>query len=733
MFFWSNENTERLTTDEHHSSVRNPDETQVRWVRSPFMIVLFIVSSWAVGLVSMRQELLSNWPVALGRFVMISAVVVSFYGLLVVREDDLIKHPRRMLVYGCLILATVTLAGITLLSGRSPFLVPLTLLTMILTIGFSTSLAIESYLFVFLLATSVWFPEHMIPGFSVSGQEMFQNKIIFFMTLGVMAPGSIAAALLSSTIRKRNKPLETGFVAGFIHVVMLAGLSLLLLPNIGAYSDPEIRMNLIYNGIIGFSNGVVSGAILLIMLPVIEKVFGIPTDLGLLELTDMNQPALRKLAMEAPGTYHHSLRVGTLSEAAAEVIDADPLLARVGAYYHDIGKTTKPQYFIENNKGGENPHEKLPSNMSKLILLGHVRDGLELADRYGLPEWIKNFIEQHHGTSVTEYFFAKQVQKKLAQGEEPDVETADFRYPGPLPQTKEIGICMLADSVEATSRSLDDPTPSKIKSMVERIVRKKIQDGQLDESGLTMGDLKIIRRAFVEALSGMLHARVKYPGQEEEELAEAQEEEEEASAKDSVDEPREDETGEEKKTEPGPVPEAATGQPSSRRNRAEERRDQEDPDGQRVFVLDQQNDMDIDENRVRDLTRFVLDAENSDQDVSIVYLKKSEMRDLNRQYLQEDRPTDVLSFPMDGDDWSPEVDNLLGEVMICPVIARSRASDHGNSMKREADLYLVHGLLHLLGYDDKTEEEEQKMETRQEELLDAFDGTRSRKPAESSS
>lgn len=729
MFFWNTTDTNRRSSG-GFSGTANTRENGVCWVRAPFALALFITVCWGMSLLPFVDSLLTSWPGAFGRLILITAFVLGFYGLMIVRDDDLLESPPGLAVYGTLILATVAVSGGLIYGENTAYYVPVTLFTMLVAVGFSTVLAIESYFFMLFLVMATWIPsgESFLTASRVSTSAT--SNVLFVLSFTTMAPGAIVAALLCQSIRKRTRPLSAGLAAGSLHVFLFAGMCMLLYSGLDLFSDPTHRSTLYHHSLVAFGNGFLSGGLLVVILPLIEKLFGIPTDLGLLELTDMNQPALRKLAMEAPGTYHHSLRVGTLCEEAAEAIGANPLLARVGSYYHDIGKTTKPRYFIENSRGGENPHDRLPSNMSKLILIGHVRDGIELADQYGLPAWIKDFIEQHHGTSVTEYFFAKQVQSQLEKGEEPNVETADFRYPGPLPSTREIGICMLADSVEATSRSLEDPSPTQIEGMVERVIEKKIEDGQLDESGLTLGDVRSIRRSFVEVLSGMLHNRIKYPDQNEQapsDLSAPPPEPDDQADTKEPDEPTSETTdGSSPDEEIDSTP--ASESPTTVRQDPPDTSIQNTPEppasdyqtGRRTFILNHQNDLDISEERVRELVHFVMDAEQCNSDTSIVLLKKAEIKSLNRQYLDEERPTDVLAFPLQEQDSSADVDDLLGEVMVCPAVARSKAAEHGHPPKHEMYLYLIHGLLHLLGYDDKTEEDAEKMSTRQEELLDTF-------------
>ncbi|MFO7599627.1 MAG: HDIG domain-containing protein [Candidatus Desulfacyla sp.] len=258
--------------------------------------------------------------------------------------------------------------------------------------------------------------------------------------------------------------------------------------------------------------GVLVGVVATGILPLIEMSFAYTTDIKLLELANLDQPLLRELMVQAPGTYHHSVIVSNLVEASARAVHANPLLAKVAAYYHDIGKIKKPLYFIENQGGRGNKHEKLAPSMSSLILISHVKDGVELARQYRLGKEIIDIIRQHHGTSLITYFY----EKAKEQGEKKGgkcllVEEADFRYPGPKPQTKEAGLVMLADVVEAASKTLVDPTPARIQGMVQRMVNRIFSDGQLDECELTLKDLHEIARSFNKTLSGIFHHRVEYP------------------------------------------------------------------------------------------------------------------------------------------------------------------------------------------------------------------------------
>jgi putative nucleotidyltransferase with HDIG domain len=248
-------------------------------------------------------------------------------------------------------------------------------------------------------------------------------------------------------------------------------------------------------------------------LPFIEQAFDVVTDISLLELTGVSHPLLMELARRAPGTYNHSMTVASLAEAAAESIGANGLLTRVGAYFHDIGKMTKPEYFIENmTEGSENHHKSLAPAMSTLIIIGHVKDGLELAEEHNLPDPLRAFIEQHHGTTLVEYFF-HEANRKKDDDHRTDADESSFRYPGPKPQSRETAVLMVADAVESASRTLKEPTPKRIQSLVHEITMKRLLDGQFDQCNLRMNEIRMIEESLIKSLLAAHHGRVRYPGQ----------------------------------------------------------------------------------------------------------------------------------------------------------------------------------------------------------------------------
>jgi putative nucleotidyltransferase with HDIG domain len=258
----------------------------------------------------------------------------------------------------------------------------------------------------------------------------------------------------------------------------------------------------------GLANGILSSFLVMGLLPLFEYLFKTSTNITLLELSDMSHPLLKELALKAPGTYLHSHLVGNLAEAACESIGANALLARIGSYYHDIGKIEKAEYFSENETSVRSKHERLKPSMSSLVIGNHVKEGVDLAQRYHLNRQVIDIIQQHHGTSLMYFFYKRALEEMAADG---PLKEQDYRYLGPKPQTKEAAVVLLADSVEASSRTLSDPTPGKIRNMVQRIINNKFIDNQLDECDLTLRDLYKISEAFVRVLIAAFHVRTEYP------------------------------------------------------------------------------------------------------------------------------------------------------------------------------------------------------------------------------
>jgi hypothetical protein len=327
---------------------------------------------------------------------------------------------------------------------------------------------------------------------------MLGNDIHFF---AFFLLGSFVAAQYVQGCRDRASLIKAGLFVGLINIITVLAINMTMERLPSAVSIFDVTFALM--------GAVLSGIIVTGLLPLVESIFGYTTNIKLLELANLDSPVLHDLLLRAPGTYHHCMIVGSMVESAAATIGANPLLGKVSAYYHDIGKTRKPEYFIENQQGGVNKHEKLAPSMSALILISHVKDGVETAKKHGLGSDIVNIIKQHHGTSVIAYFYQKAVE---AHGSDQSVvKEEDYRYPGPKPQTKEAGLVLLADMVEAASRTLQDPTPARVQGTVQKIINKAFSDGQLDNCELTLRDLHQIAKSFNKILNGIFHQRIEYP------------------------------------------------------------------------------------------------------------------------------------------------------------------------------------------------------------------------------
>ncbi|MEW6744564.1 MAG: HDIG domain-containing metalloprotein [Planctomycetota bacterium] len=421
-----------------------------------------------------------------GEFLAASGATGTLLGLgaiyLLRYQRECFADLRRLLT---LVLVAVALGGAAQLARGGPAtlanLLPIPLAALLLSIVFSPRLAIEVTALLTLLAALTIGPREDL-----------------VLVLVVLFAGAVLGALSATRVRKRSTLVRVGLVVG----LFMALLHFTLVVAIGGVAVYEWNLR----GGIALGHGVISGFLLTGLLPAIEHLTGTVTDIRLLELSNQNeQPLLRRLLLTAPGTHHHSFVVGTLAESAAEAIGAHALLCRVGAYYHDIGKMNKPEYFSENSVEARIKHSGLSPEMSTLVITAHPKDGLELADYYGLPEPLKAFIAEHHGTTAVEYFYQKALEQR---GE---VARDAYRYAGPRPQSRETAILMLADSVEASSRTLRDPTPARIEALIDEIVRMKMEDGQLDDCQLTMRELNKIKEAFLQVLLGIYHYRPSYP------------------------------------------------------------------------------------------------------------------------------------------------------------------------------------------------------------------------------
>ena len=342
--------------------------------------------------------------------------------------------------------------------------------------------------------------DHLVALFVVAMGGIMAGLILkgnFYLVITVLL-GGIVGVLLVTHIRHRERLVRAGAELS----LAVAGISMITASLIKGLSFIAVA------GALGLGNGVMSTLLTLGSFPVLERVSGITTPMHLLELASPDHPLMRELITEAPGTYSHSVIVGNLADAAAREIGADALLARVGSYYHDIGKIKRSSFFVENQPRGFDGHKKLKPNLSALIITAHVKEGVDLAGEYHLPEEVTEIIRQHHGTSLIRYFYARALQEGDKTGA---VSESRFRYQGEKPQSKEAAVVMLADAIEATAKSLDKPTPVKLDQLTRSLIKERLDDGQLSDSQLTLGDLDKITKAFVRILSAMHHERLEYP------------------------------------------------------------------------------------------------------------------------------------------------------------------------------------------------------------------------------
>jgi putative nucleotidyltransferase with HDIG domain len=421
---------------------------------------------------------------------LIYTLLATLVILYVVRFQEELASNLRMVVGVCAMVLLTLVIGLFLCHEVCwhVVLIPLTVTALILTIAYNPPFAL-------LMSLSL----------SLAMIVMLDGSL---NDLLVAMGGQATAILTLRNIRSRTRLVKVGISAGFAYLAMTLATELYTGQTWGLIISDSIWA-LVWGALAGF---IVSG-----LLPVVERCFAIVTDVSLLELGDGSHPLLQELVRRAPGSYTHSMTVATLAEPCAEAIGANPLLVRVGSYFHDIGKMLKPQYFIEN-QSGENRHDSLEPALSTLIIIGHVKDGVALAEQYRLPRPIIDFIQQHHGTTLVEYFYREALRLHESQGlstvrsdGQPHPLESSFRYPGPKPQSRENGIVMLADAVESSSRALSTPTPASLRKLVHDLLMKRLLDGQFEESGLTLTELHVIEETLCKGLIALYHSRIKYP------------------------------------------------------------------------------------------------------------------------------------------------------------------------------------------------------------------------------
>ncbi len=465
----------------------------------------------------LRQEwrqivLQTRWPDRLARFVAFTGMIAAFYLLCgtyiyFIDDRDLLRDFWKL---GKLLTFIVTVIAFCYHASSDQWraeLIPLSMGAMVAAVVYGRELAM-------LLMAAISLSVTLFIGADVA-------------ELVMMAAACTSCVLLLGRIRSRTHLLYVGLGSAAISAATVVGVgvvtgqmfatgeaaaeSLTLAPSV----DLSTTLNVLVSEAWWAAGCVVIASLGMTgLLPLVEKGFSVQTDLSLLELGDASHPLLRRLAQRAPGTYNHSINVASIAEAAADAIGANGLLVRVGAYFHDIGKMFKPEYFIENQGQGKNQHDSLQPAMSTLVIVAHVKDGADLARTNHLPQPIIDFILQHHGTTLVEYFYREAAKRSEASPNREEVSDKDFRYPGPKPQTLEAAVLMVADAVESASRTLVDPTSARIAGLVEMIAEKKVTDGQFDECGMTFKQLDQVKASLVKTLTSIYHARVKYPGQQ---------------------------------------------------------------------------------------------------------------------------------------------------------------------------------------------------------------------------
>ncbi|MEM1268914.1 MAG: HDIG domain-containing metalloprotein [Bacteroidota bacterium] len=445
--------------------------------------VLARLNSLSRSMADQRGQI-DRWKLLLGELVLVLVAYLMFFLFLYLLRHHIFDNNKHVALIS--VLFGLTLAGfyvVLRIQSLPELVVPVTIASILLTVIYDSRVGVFGTLSLAFLG-GVYF------GFDFK-----------FMSMTLFA--AVVAVFSVRDIKHRAQFMVTAALVFVAYLTLLLAFSLLeILPWGERFINDLIQVS-------------INSVLVLFTFPllwVFERVFRVTTDVSLLELSDTNQPLLRELSLRAPGTFNHSLQVANLSEAACDAIGANALLARVGALYHDIGKMTKPEYFVENQQPGVNPHDRLKPSMSALILVNHVKDGVELGKQRGLPQVVIDFIAMHHGTHRIEYFY----QRALAEnGSGPAPLESNYRYPGPRPRTKETGVLMLADAVEAASKSMEKPTPKRLENLIDAIIKSRLEDGQLDHCPLTFAELTKIKTTFLGVLSGMYHFRVKYPDQDQ--------------------------------------------------------------------------------------------------------------------------------------------------------------------------------------------------------------------------
>ncbi|MEN2986085.1 MAG: HDIG domain-containing metalloprotein [Thermodesulfovibrionaceae bacterium] len=466
---------------------KNDKERKIPFIETSLLIPILI---WVILNCFLIHDFSSGISSFVGNFFIVFLLLTFFYKDLKRYKPSYIKNKKMLFLLGFLLSFTIIISRVFehLLSVFAKgfqvdipmlhlFGIPFSIGSVLVVIIFDFHTAI-TFSLVLSLVLGLWLKNPLI-------------SIYVFI-------GSLIGAFSLLRMKKRNNIINAGIFISLVNYIV--ALSILLI-------EGSLTLNSFYfSALFSTISGVSVTALCFILLPILEKFFNITTSVSLIELLDMDHPLLSQLATYAPGTYHHCITVSTLAEAAAEVVGVNPLFAKVASYYHDIGKIRIPEYYVENQTGCISKHDKLSPHLSSMIIISHVKDGVELAKEYNLPEMINDVIQQHPGTTLVTYFY----QKALKESEIPPLEQ-DYRYPGPKPQSKLAALIMLADAVEAASRTLEDPTPARISNLIDKIIKNIFLDGQLDECEITLKDLSEIKKRFEYILTGIFHRRITYP------------------------------------------------------------------------------------------------------------------------------------------------------------------------------------------------------------------------------
>jgi putative nucleotidyltransferase with HDIG domain len=493
-----------------------PDGFFTEWLQTSMIVRLLLIAASGLGL-----AIISFWgdrPAGEERYALVLSLIILAVSLLLIplhSPEILRRHSRALLLCGALLAHLAAAKALFLASHAAdafcrpdlvPFILPSAFIPILITVLLGVAPGMLTAIFSSLFTAVI-----------MEGQ--FRQQLVVALAVGLVG------VLATRSVRKRGQIIRAGFLIAATGAIGAIAFGLL-----ADHSPQQIAVDALWAALSGVASGIVANAVL----PILEWVTSVVTNVSWLELADLNHPLLQRMTIECPGTYHHALVVANLAEAAALAIGANALQCRVTAYFHDIGKLFKPLYFIENiGWGGTNPHDNIPPHMSALIVMAHVKEGVDLALKYRLPTPILDAIREHHGCTLITYFLHRARQQQhdalvgtrimnMREEDVPEVDEHSFRYPGPRPQTRETAILMIADGAESASRSIDKPTPQRVEELVNHIVNSRIADGQFDECPITLKELRTVAERIAFTLKTMMHSRIAYPSDEDTKPAPAQ-------------------------------------------------------------------------------------------------------------------------------------------------------------------------------------------------------------------